>query len=244
MATCEKCHRKFGSYSALEQHYDKVHPTARRPAALKDKVIAEVEANVRYKSSMHARRSSGIKVAVFVLVVIVAVSVTGYVAFAPKEQVAGRSVGTIAPDFSLPDIKGGTFRLYDYRGKSNVLIFYNEGLSCQPCLQQAHDLDQLNEQFVELNVVVVSIMPNSLNQLIEWASSGGPRYGKVLSDENHVMVNLYGVPSGAGMQHTMPHTFILIDKAGVVQWWGDYSQQTMYVPNDQIIAAVRRALGA
>lgn len=237
LVTCDKCHKKFSSYSALEQHYDSVHPKTRKPADLKGNVIAEVDANVRYKSSLQTRRPSGFRVMVFILILIVAISVTAYVAFSPKAQESGKSIGTLAPDFSLPDVNGETFTLSNYRGKSNVLIFYNEGLSCQPCLKQIQDLDGLNEQFVELNVVVVSITPNVLNQLIEWASSSGPRYGKVLSDQNQIMIKLYGMPGHA-------HTFVLVDTNGVVRWWGDYSQQTMYVPNDQIIAAIRRALGA
>lgn len=236
LVACEKCHRKFSSYSALEQHYDSVHPKAKKPAELKDKVIAEVEAKVRYKSSLQSRRPSGFRVVVFILILIVAISVTAYVAFSPKVQEPGKSIGTLAPDFSLPGVNGETFTLSSYRGKSNVLIFYNEGLSCQPCLKQIQDLDRLNEQFSELNVIVVSVTPNGINQLIEWASSSGPRYGKVLSDQNQIMIKLYGMPGHA-------HTFVLVDTSGVVRWWGDYSQQTMYVPNDQIIAAVRRALG-
>lgn len=33
-------------------------------------------------------------------------------------------VGDIAPDFRLPDHKGGFVRLSDYRGKSNVVIAF------------------------------------------------------------------------------------------------------------------------
>jgi peroxiredoxin len=32
-----------------------------------------------------------------------------------------------APDFSLPDFAGNTFRLSDLRGKKNVLLVFNRG---------------------------------------------------------------------------------------------------------------------
>jgi peroxiredoxin Q/BCP len=86
-----------------------------------------------------------VKLIAFVLIVVIAIGVVGYVAMTPKEQASRKiGIGATAPDFSLPDTSGGTFRLSDYRGKSNVLLFFNEGLACDPCLSQMRDLDQIN----------------------------------------------------------------------------------------------------
>jgi hypothetical protein len=35
------------------------------------------------------------------------------------------SINTPAPDFTLPDFEGGSFRLYDFREKYNVLLVFN-----------------------------------------------------------------------------------------------------------------------
>lgn len=46
---------------------------------------------------------------------------------------------------------------------------------------------------------------------------------------------------GKGMHADTPgHTFVLIDKRGVILWRNDYSE--MYVPDDDILDAVQQAL--
>jgi peroxiredoxin len=39
------------------------------------------------------------------------------------------SINTPAPDFTLPDFKGGTFRLSGLREKYNVLLVFNRTFS-------------------------------------------------------------------------------------------------------------------
>ncbi len=213
-------------------------------------VAAEKELEKYRTTVQYSKGSSNLKLFAFILIIIVAVGVIGYVAFAPHGQtsatVKGGS-GSMAPNFTLPDTNGGTFTLSDYRGKSNVLIFFNEGLSCQPCLQQMQDLDGAYTQFSGLNVVVVSITTDPINDLANWANSAGVKHSKVLSDQNLEVSKVYGMlGSDVSM---MPgtrdgHSFVLVDTSGIIKWRQDYAPNTMYVPNDQIIAAVRRALGA
>ena len=45
----------------------------------------------------------------------------------PAMLMAGPGVGTLAPDFSLPDSAGVIHNLYDYSGKVVVLIFWQSG---------------------------------------------------------------------------------------------------------------------
>jgi hypothetical protein len=52
-------------------------------------------------------------------------------------------------------------------------------------------------------------------------------------------------PDKSMMPGTAPgHSFVLVDKSGMIEWRQDYGPGVMYVPNDQVMAAVRRALGA
>lgn len=247
MVVCERCHRKFASYAALSQHYSSKHPNASKPPELEKEIAAEKELE-SYRATLHTGGASRAKIAIFVLILIIAAGVIGYVALTPREEnVKGVRVGIAAPDFSLPDINGETFTLSFYRGKSHVLLFFSEGLACSPCLQQIRDLDQLNQQFADLNVVLASITGDPVNLLADWARSSGPRYGKVLSDQSLAVSKMYDMLGAdvSMMPGTAPgHTFILVDKSGIVEWRADYGPSNMYVPNDQIIAAVRRALGA
>jgi peroxiredoxin Q/BCP len=243
MVRCERCHHDFVSYAALSQHFDAKHHGASKPPELAKQLAAEKELEGYKANNSYAHGPSKTKSIAFVLILIIAASIIGYVALTPKEA-AGPAVGvsSVAPDFTLRATNGTTFTLFAYRGKSNVLLLFNEGLSCQPCLQQMHDLDGLNSQFSGMNVLVVSITPDNLGQLQNWASSYGPQYGLVLSDANQVAFNLYHpVGSGGTM---MTHTFILVNKSGAIVWRQDYGPGTMYVENSEIMADVKNALGA
>jgi peroxiredoxin len=248
VVTCERCHRKFPSYAALLQHYRGKHSNITDVSELENKVIAERETESLRKAQTLPHGSSRLKLVAFVLIVIVALGAVGYVAFTPKEQPSKRlGVGSTAPDFSLPDVAGGTFRLSDYRGKSSVLLFFSEGLACQPCLTQMHDLDQVNSQLKSMNTIVVSITGDQLQLLADWVRSSGPRYGFVLSDQGLAVSRMYDMLGAdvSMMPGTAPgHTFVLVSKAGVIVWRQDYGPYNMYVPNDQILAAVRKALGS
>lgn len=60
---------------------------------------------------------------------VVAVIVLAIVAFGRSGGGTGSAglVGAQATDFSLPTVGGGTFSLADYKGKKNVLLYFNEG---------------------------------------------------------------------------------------------------------------------
>ena len=257
MVECERCHRKFVSYAALSQHFDTKHHGANKPSELERKLAGERELD-RYKATVHYTHGpSKTKLAAFLLILIVAAGTIGYVASTPREPTGGNvlssgsvapvlSSGSVAPDFTLPDVNGGTFTLSAYRGKASVLLFFNEGLSCAPCLNQMSDLDQLNQQFTKLDVIVVSITGDSVNLLSSWAHSSGPQFGKVLSDQSLAVSKMYDMLGSdkSMMPGTAPgHSFVLVDKSGMIKWRQDYGPSLMYVPNDQVIAAVRRALG-
>jgi peroxiredoxin len=242
MVICERCHRKFTSYAALSQHFESKHKNAGRPPELDRALAAEKDLD-GFKAGIHCVHGPPkAKLAAFFLILIIAAGVIGYVAFTPREEgVPTIGVGSVAPDFTLEDASGVTFTLSNYRGKTNILLLFNEGLSCQPCLQQMHDLDGLSKQFGSMSVLVVSVTPDSVNQLRGWMVSAGPQTGRVLADPALVAFNLYQ-PTGTGGS-MMTHTFLLINRAGVVVWRHDYGPSNMYVQNTEILIAVTKAIG-
>jgi hypothetical protein len=57
-------------------------------------------------------------------------------------HVAGHpGAGAAAPAFTLASSTGGQVSLGDFQGKT-VLLYFQEGLSCQPCWDQIHDLEK------------------------------------------------------------------------------------------------------
>ncbi len=245
MVNCERCHRKFLSYAALNQHYDRKHSNARKPTFLEDRANAERLYESERRVTPYKHGGSALKITVFALILIIAVGVIAYAALNPQVQKGGKAVdvGSVAPDFSLTDTTGNTFRLSAYKGTSNVLLFFNEGLACSPCLQQMQGLDQLNQQFTSLNVAVASITADDWSQLRNWASASGPEYGQVMSDPSVQVARTYDM-LGYSMHGTAPgHSFVLVNTSGIVVWRQDYYPPAMWVENSEILSKVTRALG-
>jgi len=58
-----------------------------------------------------------------------------------RREPAGLPLGTVAPDFELPDLTGTSRRLSDFRGRSLLLIFFNP--NCGFCSRMAGELAAL-----------------------------------------------------------------------------------------------------
>ena len=155
-------------------------------------------------------------------------------------------VGRSAPDFTLSAANGGgSFTLSNERGHQNVLLFFNEGLSCSPCLGQMEQLDQDAARFQSLNVTVVSITGDSLSSMSSWTANSHVTSTTVLADPTLSVSNSYDTTGAAVsmMPGSAPgHTFILVDLHGIVKWRADYGPSDMSVPDSEILQGVQSAL--
>ncbi len=70
-----------------------------------------------------------------------------------------KQINQIAPDFSLKDADGKTFRLRDHSGERLLLVFY-PGDDTPVCTRQLCDYRDGIEAFAELGVQVVGISPD------------------------------------------------------------------------------------
>lgn len=150
--------------------------------------------------------------------------------------------GRVAPDFSLPDISGSTFRLADARAKGNVLLFIQEGVACPACFQQMRDLQRDAAKLTALDTTLITVAPDSLGDL-KAASVREKVVGMpLLSDTSLSMSRAYEALYVSMHAGQVPgHTFILLDRSGTILWRQDY--QEMYVPVDQVLAAIAKGLG-
>ena len=156
--------------------------------------------------------------------------------------------GQMAPEFSLLSVTNGTsFNLASFANKSDVLLFFNEGLSCSPCLQQMIDIDRNYSAFHKMGLVVVSITTDQPTNLGIWASNNKISNMMVLSDYSRQVDQSYSMMgAGTGSMHpgmAPGHSFVLVGKDGKILWRADYGTMTMYVPMNQLIASVKSALG-
>jgi peroxiredoxin len=193
------------------------------------------------------KRSHGTRNALVVIALFAAAIAT--IAYVGTRTNEGNSTllvaGEKAPEFALTSVNGTSFNLSSYLGKSDVLLFFNEGLSCSPCLQQMVDIDRNYSTFGGMGITVVSITTNSMSDMRTWAQNSGITKMMVLPDQS-LQVDQEYATLYAGSMHagSAPgHTFILVGKDGNVLWRKDYGSYTMYVPMNELIASVKSALG-
>ncbi len=159
--------------------------------------------------------------------------------------VGSPGVGAMAPTFNLPSTTGGTFNLAAAHGKT-TLVFFQEGIDCEPCWTQMHDIQRDMASFRALGIdQVVSITTDDLAVLQQKASDEGIRV-PVLSDQNVNVSRAYGA-TGYGMMGPMVdgHSFIVIGPTGKIEWRADYGgapNYTMFVPDSVLLKQMSTGL--
>lgn len=155
--------------------------------------------------------------------------------------------GVPAPNVALPATTGGTFDLASYRSRKPVLLYFQEGLTCQPCWDQIAAIQKDRAKFSALGIgPIVSITTDSLDQIRQKASDDGLTI-PVLSDDAGKVSDSYSARDFGMMGHDRDgHTFVLVGKDGRIVWRADYGgapKYTMFVPDDELLTQLRKAVG-
>jgi peroxiredoxin len=155
------------------------------------------------------------------------------------KHVAGQpGAGRAAPTFTLTSGTGGQVSLTDFRGR-NVLLYFQEGLSCQPCWDQIKDLEQNQVALKTAGVdAVVSITTDPAN-LIGQKVADEKLTTPVLSDPSMQVSRAYDA-NQYGMMGEMRdgHSFILVGPDGTIRWRADYGGKpnyTMFLPTAKML---------
>jgi peroxiredoxin len=201
-----------------------------------------------------AKRSSSSLWVVAGIAVAVVVLGAVYVANRPASSGGGSyrfDVGSPGPGSAAPDVKlqsttGGTFDLSSMRGKT-VLLYFQEGLTCQPCWDQLVDIQDHFDQFHGLGIdQVASITTDPIDQIQQKISDEGITE-PVLSDPDLAVSSAYSANSYGMMGNSRDgHTFVLVGPDGKILWRADYGgapDYTMDVPVDALIADIQRGIG-
>lgn len=81
--------------------------------------------------------------------------------------------GQPAPPIVLPSTAGGNFDLASLKGKT-VLLYFQEGIGCQPCWDQMRDIEARRIEFAAVGIdVFVTITSDSL----DWSHVRSPKTG-------------------------------------------------------------------
>ena len=128
-------------------------------------------------------------------------------------------MGTMAPDFALPDQNGTIRRLLDFRGQKVVLYFYPKDMTAG-CTKQACGFGELYPQFREKGAVVLGISKDTVASHKKFAEKYNLPF-LLLSDPERTVIEAYGVWQEKKLygRTTMGvvRTTYLIDEAGIIQ---------------------------
>jgi peroxiredoxin len=219
----------------------------RRSAAPRQPGTAAVAA----AASASRRRGPWIRVAMTAVIGVVAVVVL-YLVFVSSPgttqssdgsgyaHVSGKpGAGSPAPAFNLASTQGREVSLADYRGRS-VLLYFQEGLSCQPCWDQISDLEHHQSALAAAGIDAVVSITTDPAPLIAQKTADERLTTPVLSDPNLAVSQAYDA-NQYGMMGTMRdgHSFVLVGPDGRIRWRADYGgapKYTMFVPTEKMLA--------
>jgi len=160
-------------------------------------------------------------------------------------QVGSPGPGYAAPPIKLSATTGGAFNLASQRGKT-VLLFFEEGVGCEPCWTQIRDIEKHWSQFRALGIdEMVTVTTNTLPQLQQKVADEHI-HTPVLSDSTMDVSLSYTANKYGMMGDQMDgHTFIVVGKDGVIRWRADYGgspKYIMYLPVPALIHDIWKGL--
>ena len=151
------------------------------------------------------------------------------------------AVGSIAPTFSGTDAQTGKAIDASTLAGKNVLYFFNSGSTCQACMVEAEALQADISQFKKADIAIVMVTNDSVSALVVAA-----RVDKLtipmVADPTGALTNRFGAVGG-GMNmgaNTADHSFILVDKTGVVRFHRDFP--SMWIAATALLNEVQRMI--
>ncbi len=126
-------------------------------------------------------------------------------------------VGDVAPDFSLPSVKGGEVALSDYRGEKNVVLSFVPAAWTPVCSDQWPGYNIAREMIEAHDAVLLGITVDNLPTLYAWTREMGELWFPVLSDfwPHGSVAGRYGVLRSDGVSE---RALFVIDKKGILRY--------------------------
>ena len=105
---------------------------------------------------------------------------------------AAIKIGNLAPAFTLLDQLGNKVSLKDYKGKSNVILYFYPKAMTPGCTVQACGLRDSKKQLAKLDAVAIGISPDPYKRLAKFEDKYDLNF-TLLSDEDHAIADKYGI---------------------------------------------------
>ena len=127
-------------------------------------------------------------------------------------------IGTVAPDFELPDQEGVMHKLSDYRGKKVILYFYPKD-NTSGCTKQACGYSERMPQIREKGAVVLGISKDTVASHKKFEQNYGLAF-TLLADPEKKVIEAYDVLKEKKMYGKVSigvvRTTYLLDEKGVI----------------------------
>lgn len=108
-------------------------------------------------------------------------------------------IGSVAPDFTLPDAEGKKHWLHDFGGKPAVLFFF-KGYGCLHCARQVTAFSEAYRLFAEKGIQVIGVTSDSVESLKDASRSYSCPF-PLLADPEGVVFARFGCVSDGGVRH-------------------------------------------
>lgn len=169
------------------------------------------------------------------IVLAAGLTLIGACASTPNDSARTPSGGATAPDFTVDQVDGTTFRLSDHFGKDVVVLDFWTTF-CQPCIGSLNHLDETYKKKKADGLVVLAVSmdpPETAAQVVPSVRSHGWSF-PVAHDAQSKVTDLYNKKS------TMPFQ-VLIGRDGRI-----LKQRESYEPGDEVAveADINEALRA
>ena len=152
-----------------------------------------------------------------------------------------------APSLQLSAADGASFDLAAEAGNT-VLLYFQEGLMCQPCWDQLAEIEASWDEFTALGIDQIATITTDPVDLLRQARVDEVFTSPVLSDPDRQVSEAWGTLDYGMMGGSRNgHSFIVIDPDGTIQWRADYGgapDYTMYLPVPALLADLRKGLDA
>jgi peroxiredoxin len=124
-------------------------------------------------------------------------------------------IGSVAPDFKLHATNGQEISLSDFRGKTNVIVFFIRETTCPQCRTHVAQLGRMYEQFRDVGTDIIVILGEGMNKTREYAESLNLPF-PILSDPDRAIYHLYELEKYFLLfQRTAS---LVVDKEGIVRY--------------------------
>lgn len=124
-------------------------------------------------------------------------------------------IGSLAPDFTLLSTHGKEISLRDFRGKSNVVVFFIRETSCWQCKTHVMQLGRMYEQFREAGTEIIVILGEKIDTAHEYAEGINLPF-PILADPDRAVYSLYELEKYFLLfQRTAS---LVVDKSGLVRY--------------------------